>query len=569
MSSRLFPTLAIILGAGCIQVQGDTITLKDGSEVTGTILIQSSTKLLVKQGASTRIIPIESVDSVVKDGRGSDAPMPAPSIRASQPTSDSDSFGALNDPVANATVMISATIGEPDVTRPWAQLAPKEVSGSGFVITGNRILTSAHTVEYATNIQVRGNKSGDRKAGHVVAMDTILDLALIALDDATFFSTHPPLQVVPVEPNAGARVSVYSLSENSNNVSVLYPTLATINFEYYTPEIRGIMMRLDTTLDSWMSGGPVAQGRGNVFGMACSRDYNGQTFSFVVPSTEIYNFLGWVQKGEFPGKSMLYDQIQALENPALREYLEIDETQHGAVVSLAESKDAKSLLDWDVVTQISGVDLDDQGNVPYDITFRVNMGFEFQQFEGARPREVVVFRHGQKTSLQITPVRNRAMLIPDLAGAQPSYFILGPVVFSSASTQLLSLVEKTGSLETYLGARGSPLVKRRSDAVSFPGEQLVFIASPFFPHRLTRGYGDPAFQVVKSLNGVPIKNLNDLIDVIKGSTDKYLTIEFAEKFSEILVFSREEMIAATEGIMTDNNLRAQGSPDTMAIWNAK
>jgi len=34
-------------------------------------------------------------------------------------------------------------------------------------------------------------------------------------------------------------------------------------------------------------------------------------------------------------------------------------------------------------------------------------------------------------------------------------------------------------------------------------------------------------------------------------------------------FPRNEMLAATEEILTDNGVRSQGSPDTLAIWNAK
>jgi hypothetical protein len=29
------------------------------------------------------------------------------------------------------------------------------------------------------------------------------------------------------------------------------------------------------------------------------------------------------------------------------------------------------------------------------------------------------------------------------------------------------------------------------------------------------------------------------------------------------------MLAATDGILTDNGVRSQGSPATLAIWNAK
>jgi len=36
-----------------------------------------------------------------------------------------------------------------------------------------------------------------------------------------------------------------------------------------------------------------------------------------------------------------------------------------------------------------------------------------------------------------------------------------------------------------------------------------------------------------------------------------------------MTFPRAQMVAATEEILTDNGVRTQGSPDMMAIWNAK
>ena len=37
---------------------------------------------------------------------------------------------------------------------------------------------------------------------------------------------------------------------------------------------------------------------------------------------------------------------------------------------------------------------------------------------------------------------------------------------------------------------------------------------------------------------------------------------------ETLAFPHKEM-AATEAILTDNGVRSQGSPDTLAVWNLK
>ena len=74
--------------------------------------------------------------------------------------------------------------------------------------------------------------------------------------------------------------------------------------------------------------------------------------------------------------------------------------------------------------------------------------------------------------------------------------------------------------------------------------------------------------MVKSVNGIPIKNLGHLVEVLRDARDKFITIAFDDRDGETMVFPRAEMLAATDDILTDNGIRSQGSPDTMAIWNA-
>jgi hypothetical protein len=116
---------------------------------------------------------------------------------------------------------------------------------------------------------------------------------------------------------------------------------------------------------------------------------------------------------------------------------------------------------------------------------------------------------------------------------------------------------------------GSPLMTRMVDKPAFEGENLVVVSSPFFPHKLSKGFASPALQVVKAINGVQVKNLGHLVQLLRDSTDKFIRIEFASRHSEMLVFPRTEMFAATESILTDNGVRSQGSPDMMEIWNGK
>jgi len=75
--------------------------------------------------------------------------------------------------------------------------------------------------------------------------------------------------------------------------------------------------------------------------------------------------------------------------------------------------------------------------------------------------------------------------------------------------------------------------------------------------------------VVNTINGTAIKNLAHLVATLRDLTDEFAVFDFAGMANERLVFPRKDVLAATEDILTDNGVRAQGSADTLAIWNAK
>ena len=60
-----------------------------------------------------------------------------------------------------------------------------------------------------------------------------------------------------------------------------------------------------------------------------------------------------------------------------------------------------------------------------------------------------------------------------------------------------------------------------------------------------------------------------LVEVLRDCKDEFITIEFDSRRGETPVFSRAEMLAATDEILNDNGVRSQGSPDMLAIWNLK
>ena len=90
------------------------------------------------------------------------------------------------------------------------------MTGSGVVIEGKRILTNAHVVLYASQVQIQANQAGDKISATVVAISPGIDLAVLKLDDETFFDTHPPLPRASTLPQIKDAVLVYGFPTGGN-----------------------------------------------------------------------------------------------------------------------------------------------------------------------------------------------------------------------------------------------------------------------------------------------------------------------------------------------------------------
>ena len=109
------------------------------------------------------------------------------------------------------------------------------------------------------------------------------------------------------------------------------------------------------------------------------------------------------------------------------------------------------------------------------------------------------------------------LVIPDLSGGYPSYFIYGPLVFTTATKQYVGGMYSSnegGRYLAWLADMKSPLITRIKDKPAFDGEGLVIVASPYFPHKVSTGYSPVYGRAVKTVNGVPIKNLEHLVQVL-------------------------------------------------------
>jgi len=480
------------------------------------------------------------------------------------------------DPVAapsqveNSVVKIYATMRAPDTFRPWTKQAPSDATGSGVVIAGNRILTNAHVVLYASQVQVQANQSGEKISATVEAIAPGIDLAVLKLDDESLFATHHPLPLATTTPEVKDVVMAYGFPTGGSELSITKGIVSRIEFSGYGYGTSGLRIQIDAAINPGNSGGPAVVGD-KMIGLAFSTLGGAENIGYIIPTEEIQLFLRDVADGTYDGKPALFDEFQTLENPAIRAFLKLPATTKGLAVNKPASDAADyPLHKWDVITHIGDTPVDEDGMIRIGPNLRVAFGYKAQHIVHDGRIPLTVFRDGHELQIELPVSNSRPQLIPELTGDYPSYFILGPVVFSRATRPLVgSIVGNRIHIGFALGYTANPLLLRIGDEPAFPGEELVVVCSPFFPHKLAKGYDNPIANVVKTVNGVPIKNLAHLVEVLRDSRDEFIEIAFDRRSAESPIFRRTELLQATEEILSDNGVRAQGSPDMLEIWNAK
>jgi len=155
-------------------------------------------------------------------------------------------------------------------------------TGSGFLVADQTLLTAAHVIEGATDIEV---EFGDEMvAATLTGVDPAIDLAVLRLDRPV---GHYQFEVARADPKPGTHVAVIGFpfgepkSLTEGTISGLDREI-TFDSRTYTG-----LMQTDAAINPGNSGGPVVTVDGSIVGMADAIRKRSQGIGFAVPVSQM------------------------------------------------------------------------------------------------------------------------------------------------------------------------------------------------------------------------------------------------------------------------------------------
>ncbi len=464
---------------------------------------------------------------------------------------------AGEDALRKSLVKIFTTIQNPNYYEPWRVGPQENVSGSGCVISGHRILTNAHVVSDEIFIQVLKDGDAKKYTAKKIYVAHDCDLAILEVDDPKFFRGTKPIKFGGL-PSLKDKVSVYGYPVGGEDLSITDGNISRIEVIQYSHSMRNLLgIQTDAAINPGNSGGPVFSHK-KLVGVAF-QGYNAavaQNTGYIVPVQLIQRFLKQVKKGSYSPVPTLGLYAEPMENDALRAYFGMKPDQTGLLVSqvVYRSSAWDKLQANDVLLSIDGFPIANDGTIPLRKGERLNFQYPLCLHKIGDKMVFKILRD-QKPKKVTVILKEDARLVPFLKyDVDPTYFIFGGLVFTPLNANYLQISKDAPSGFLPLYFDGLPSENRKQ----------VVLLSHILSHEINKGYGSRyANLVIQKVNGIPISEMKDLIRAFENPKDGRDVIEFDNpvEVGTKIVLDAPKAKQATMDILAKNNIPSDRSQD--------
>ncbi len=457
-----------------------------------------------------------------------------------------------NASIDSSIVKIYTVSKATNYLEPWNSSVQRS-SGSGSIISGNRILTNAHVIANETFIEVKKYGDTKRYEAEVLFVSHDTDLALLEVKDKDFFKGTTPLSFGTL-PKMQDKVTVYGYPMGGHTISVSTGIVSRIEHNRYVHSGKSFLaIQIDAAINPGNSGGPTIS-NGKIVGVVMQGISFSQNIGYMVPVDIIQHFLKDVEDGKHDGFPKLGIMTDKIENPSLKEYYHLAEEEGGIlVVDIVHNSILKEVLQKeDIITSIDGHKIESDGTVE----FRPNQYTHFKYFIDVHQYgdkvSLEVLRRGEKLSLNVTLPKTSSKEKSTYSQLEydkmPTYFMLGGYVFSPITQNLLN-------------SSGNPVLSLRYAATKFPKkekQELVVLLKVLASSHTRGDYGIGMWYIAK-VNGKEFKDFKEFYGLVMNTKEKFVVLE--DEDGAKVVINKKEALDAESGLLKRYSIKANKSDD--------
>ncbi|CAI5945094.1 unnamed protein product [Closterium sp. NIES-65] len=433
------------------------------------------------------------------------------------------------------------------------------------MIPGRRILTNAHCVEHHTQVKLKRRGDDTKFVARVLAIGVECDIALLAVDDESFWQGRQPLRFGGL-PHLEDAVTVVGYPVGGDSISVTSGVVSRIEVTAYAhgaSELLGV--QIDAAINPGNSGGPAFNDRGECVGIAFQslKDSDTENIGYIIPTPVISHFLGdYRRNGQYTGFPAIGILWQRLENPALRAALKMSPGQKGVLVRKVDptSRAHGVLQQGDVIMSFDNVPIASDGTVPFRTGERISYGFLVSQKFSGEVARLEILRDGQLMKVQVQLKPPKRLIPVHTGGKPPTFLIVAGLVFTPAVQPFLQ--SEYGS-EFEFESPVSLLQKLLHGHAEHEDEEVV-VLSQVLAHEANIGYEDITNTCLVSLNGTRVRNVRQLAALVDACTSDWESqpfMQFELEHRQLVVLETKSVRAATADAMADHSIPSDRSED--------
>ncbi|KAL0335713.1 UNVERIFIED_CONTAM: Protease Do-like 9 [Sesamum radiatum] len=381
--------------------------------------------------------------------------------------------------------------------------------------------------------------------------------ALLTVNDDEFWEGISPVAFGDL-PALQDAVTVVGYPIGGDTISVTSGVVSRIEFSHMF--MVPLNCWIDAAVNSGNSGGPAFNEKGVCVGIAFQsiKHEDVENIGYVIPTPVIMHFIQDYEKhGMYTGFPVLGIQWQKMENKDLRLSMGMRLDHNGIRIRriAPTSPLFKVLKPSDIILSFDGVDIGEDGTVPFRHGERIGFSYLVSQKYTDDSAEIEVFRNSERLKCKVDLGTHTRLVPAHNDGKPPSYYIIAGFVFTPVSVPYL---RSEYGKEYECEAPVKLLDKVLHDMPESVDEQIVVISQVLVAD-INIGYEDIVNTQVLAFNGQPVKNLKSLVSMVDSCTDKYM--KFDLEYQQIVVLRTRTAKAATLNILTRHCVPSAMSDD--------